>query len=310
MVKQKTLKNIIRATGVGVHTGEKVFLTLSPAPVDTGIVFRRTDLQPNIEIPAKAEYVGDTTFCTALVKDGTRVATIEHLMSALCGLGVDNAYIEVSAPEVPIMDGSSSSFVFLIQSAGLEEQAAPKKFLKIKKPIEVREGEKSAFVEPHDGFKVSFTIDFDHPVIRTSSQEATIDFGVSSYVKEVSRARTFGFLADFEWLQANQLALGGSLDNAIVLDDYKIINEDGLRYDDEFVRHKVLDAVGDLFLLGHPLLGHFHGHKSGHTVNNKLTRAILADPTAWELVTFDEAPKTLPFMPGVPELAGMVPAQA
>ena len=303
MVKQKTLKNVIRATGVGVHTGEKVFLTLQPAPVNTGIVFVRTDCEPKVEIPARAENVGDTTFCTALVKDGARVGTIEHLMSALSGLGVDNCYVNVSAPEVPIMDGSSSSFVFLIQSAGLEEQSEPKKFLKIKKAIEVREGDKFARIQPYDGFKVTFSIDFDHPVFRSGGQKAAIDFGQTSYVKEVSRARTFGFLADFEWLRENNLALGGSLDNAIVLDDYKVINEDGLRYEDEFVRHKVLDAVGDLYLLGYPLLGAFTGHKSGHTLNNKLNRAILEDPTAWEVVSFETSKKSLPFHYPVPELA-------
>ncbi len=302
MVKQKTLKNVIRATGIGVHTGEKVYLTLKPAPVDTGIIFIRSDIDSQIEIPAKGEYVGDTAFCTALVKDGQRVATVEHLLSAMCGLGVDNAYIEVSAPEVPIMDGSSSSFVFLIQSAGLEEQPAPKKYIKVKKPVMVEEGDKWAKVEPHAGFTVDFFIDFDHPVFKKSTRNLTIDFCRTSYVKEVSRARTFGFLKDFEWLRANNLALGGSLDNAIVLDDYKVINEDGLRYDDEFVRHKILDAVGDLYLLGHPLLGKFTGYKSGHTLNNKLVRTLMADAQAWELVSFDE-PKTLPFMPGLQELA-------
>lgn len=296
MVRQKTLKNVIRATGVGVHTGEKVFLTLQPAPPDTGIVFIRTDYEPPVSIPANAEHVGDTAFCTALVKDGVRVATVEHLLSALSGLGVDNCYVKVSAPEVPIMDGSASTFVFLIQSAGIEEQSVPKKFLKLKKTIEVREGDKFARIEPYDGFKITFTIDFEHPVIRNSSQKATLDFGITSYVKEISRARTFGFLADFEWLRSNNLALGGSLDNAIVLDDYKVINEDGLRYEDEFVRHKVLDAIGDIYLLGYPVLGAFYGHKSGHTLNNKLMRAVLAETSAWEVVTFKETQESLPFL--------------
>ncbi len=302
MVKQQTLKNVIRATGIGVHTGEKVFLTLNPAPINTGIVFVRTDCNPPVEIPAKEKYVGDTTFCTALVKDGVRVGTVEHLLSALSGLGVDNARIEVSAPEIPIMDGSASSFVFLIQSAGFEEQSAPRQYIKILEPVEVREDDKWARIEPHDGFKINFSIEFDHPAFRTSTQEAEIDFGITSYVKEVSRARTFGFLADFEWLRANNLALGGSLDNAIVLDDYKVINDDGLRYDDEFVRHKILDAIGDLYQLGYPILGAFSGHKSGHKLNNKLNRALLENKAAWELVTLDNK-KSAPLATAMPDLA-------
>lgn len=288
MLKQRTLRNTIRATGVGVHTGEKVFLTLKPAPVNTGIIFKRIDCDPVVEIPARAEYVGDTSFCTTLMKDGVRVATIEHLLSAMAGLGIDNAIVEVSAPEVPIMDGSSGPFVFLIQSAGIEEQAVSKRFIKILEPVEVRDGDKMARIEPYDGFKVSFTIDFDHPVIRNGGQKSTLDFTSTTYIKQISRARTFGFLSDFEWLRAQNLASGASLDNAIVLDAYRVVNEDGLRYENEFVRHKILDAVGDLYLLGCGVIGAFHGVKSGHTLNNKLIRTLLAHESAWEVVTFEE----------------------
>lgn len=288
MLKQRTLKNVIRATGVGVHTGEKVFLTLRPAPANSGILFRRVDCDPIVEIPARAEYVGDTTFCTSLVKDGARVGTVEHLLSAMAGLGIDNAIIDVSAPEVPIMDGSAGPFVFLIQSAGIKEQAVTKRFIKILKPIEVQDGDKLARIEPYDGFKVTFEIDFDHPVIRNGGQNSTLEFTSMSYIKMVSRARTFGFLSDFEWLRAKNLASGASLDNAIVLDDFRVINEDGLRFDNEFVRHKILDAVGDLYLMGHGVLGAFHGVKSGHTLNNKLIRTLLADETAWEIVSYKD----------------------
>lgn len=303
MLKQRTLKNVIRATGVGVHTGEKVFLTLRPAPANTGILFRRVDCNPPVEIPAKAEYVGDTSFCTTLVKDGVRVGTVEHLLSAMAGLGIDNAIIELSAPEVPIMDGSSGPFVFLIQSAGIKEQNAPKRFIKIKKAVEVRDGDKWARIEPFDGFKVSFTIDFDHPVFRNGGQKSTLDFTSMAYIKQVSRARTFGFLSDFEWLRAKNLASGASLDNAIVLDEYKVLNEDGLRYDDEFVRHKVLDAIGDLYLLGYGLIGSFHGVKSGHTLNNKLIRALLAEEKAYEIVNFEDK-QTAPITYAAPEILG------
>ncbi len=303
MLKQRTLKNVIRATGVGVHTGEKVFLTLRPAPANTGILFRRIDCNPPVEIPAKAEYVGDTSFCTTLVKDGVRVGTVEHLLSAMAGLGIDNAIIELSAPEVPIMDGSSGPFVFLIQSAGIKEQNAPKRFIKIKKAIEVRDGDKWARIEPFDGFKVSFTIDFDHPVFRNGGQKSTLDFTSMAYIKQVSRARTFGFLKDFEWLRAKNLASGASLDNAIVLDEYKVLNEDGLRYDDEFVRHKVLDAIGDLYLLGYGLIGSFHGVKSGHTLNNKLIRALLAEEHAYEIVNFEDK-QSAPITYAAPEILG------
>jgi len=303
MFKQRTLKNVIRATGVGVHTGQKVFLTLRPAPANSGIVFVRTDCVPPVEIPAKPEYVGDTSFCTTLVKDGVRVGTVEHLLSAMAGLGIDNAIIELSAPEVPIMDGSSGPFVFLIQSAGIKEQSAPKRFIKIKKAVEVRDGDKIARIEPFDGFKVSFTIDFDHPVFRNGGQKSTLDFTSMAYIKQVSRARTFGFLSDFEWLRAKNLASGASLDNAIVLDEYKVLNEDGLRYDDEFVRHKVLDAIGDLYLLGHGLIGAFHGVKSGHTLNNKLIRALLAEENAYEIVSFEDK-QTAPITYAAPESLG------
>lgn len=303
MLKQRTLKNVIRATGVGVHTGEKVFLTLRPAPANTGIIFVRVDCNPPVEIPARPEYVGDTSFCTTLVKDGVRVGTVEHLLSALAGLGIDNVIIELSAPEVPIMDGSSGPFVFLIQSAGIKELNAPKRFIKIKKAVEVRDGDKIARIEPYDGFKVSFTIDFDHPVFRNGGQKSTLDFTSMSYIKQVSRARTFGFLSDFEWLRAKNLASGASLDNAIVLDEYKVLNEDGLRYDDEFVRHKVLDAIGDLYLLGYGLIGAFHGVKSGHTLNNKLIRALLAEEHAYEIVNFEDK-QTAPITYAAPELMG------
>ncbi len=288
MIQQRTLKNVIRATGVGVHTGDKVLMTLRPAPVDTGIVFRRIDCDPPLEILAQAKYVGDTRFCTTLIHQNIRVGTVEHLLSALAGLGIDNLYVELSASEVPIMDGSSGPFVFLLQSAGIQLQKAPKKFIRIKKSIEVRHEDKWAKLEPHDGFKVGFQIEFDHPVIRSTEQYSVIDLSNTSYVKEVSRARTFGFLKDFEWLRSNNLAQGCSLDNAIALDEYRVLNENGLRYDDEFVRHKILDAIGDLYLLGHNMIGSFKGHKSGHALNNKLIRAVLETPEAWEIVTFEE----------------------
>lgn len=289
MLKQRTLKNLIKATGVGVHTGEKVYLTLRPAAANTGIVFRRTDLTPAMDIPATVENVGDTRMSSCLIKSGVRIATVEHLMSAFAGLGIDNAYVDLTAPELPIMDGSAGPFVFLIQSAGIEEQNALKKFIRIKKKIIVEQGDKKAWVDRYEGFKVSFTIDFDHPVLRKSNQTAELDFAKTSYVKEVSRARTFGFLADFEKLRQNNLSLGASLDNAIAVDNYRVINEDGLRYDDEFVKHKVLDAIGDLYLLGHNLIGAFHGYKSGHELNNLLLRTLLADEKAWEIVTFPDS---------------------
>ncbi|MGC1955529.1 MAG: UDP-3-O-acyl-N-acetylglucosamine deacetylase [Gammaproteobacteria bacterium] len=289
MVHQCTLKNVIRATGVGLHTGEKVYLTLRPAPVNTGIVFRRVDLEQPVAIRAKPENVGDTRLSTTLVSGEVRISTVEHLLSAMAGLGIDNAIIDVSAPEVPIMDGSAGPFVFLIQSAGIRRQSAAKQFLRIRRTVRVEEGDKWAKFAPWNGFKISFSIDFDHPVFRDSATNTTIDFSTTSYVREISRARTFGFMRDLEHLRENNLALGGSLDNAVVVDDYRILNEDGLRYKGEFVRHKVLDAIGDLYLLGYGLIGAFAGHKSGHALNNKLLQALLADQAAWELVSFGQA---------------------
>lgn len=288
MIRQRTLKNVIRATGVGLHTGEKVYLTLRPAPADSGIRFRRVDLDPIVEIKASPENVGSTTLSTSLRAGDVQVSTVEHLLSAMAGLGIDNAFVDLSAEEVPIMDGSAGPFVFLIQSAGVEEQNAPKQFIRIKRPIRVEEEDKWAQVEPFDGFKVSFAIEFNHPVFSECRNEASVDFSTISFVKEVSRARTFGFRCDLEALHANNRALGASVDNAIVVDDYRVLNDDGLRYDDEFVKHKVLDAIGDLYLLGHSLIGAFSGYKSGHALNNKLLRALLADDAAWEMVTFDE----------------------
>lgn len=289
MIRQRSLRNTIRATGVGLHTGEKVYLTLRPAPVDTGIIFRRTDLDPVLEIPARAENVGDTTLSTTLTSGSERVSTVEHLLSAMAGLGIDNAYIELSAPEVPIMDGSAGPFVFLLQSAGVEEQDAPKKFIRIKRPVVVEQGDKVASFLPFDGFKVSFTIEFDHPVFRDRVAHAEVDFSTTSFVKEVSRARTFGFMHEFEYLRSKGLARGGSVDNAIVVDEYRILNQDGLRYEDEFVKHKVLDAIGDLYLLGNSLIGEFRAHKSGHALNNESLRALIDQRDAWEVVTFNDA---------------------
>ncbi len=294
MVKQRTLKNLIRATGIGVHTGKKIYLTLRPAPVNTGVVFRRIDLSPEVDIPATAENVGDTTLSSCLIKDKVRVATVEHLMAALAGLGIDNVYVDINAPEIPIMDGSAGPFVFLVRSAGIEEQDAPKKFLKIKRKIKVKDGDKWACMAPYNGFKVSFTIDFNHPVFRDLPQTATVDFARSSFTKEISRARTFGLLSDYERLRASNLALGSSLDNAIVVDEYRVINEDGLRCKDEFVKHKMLDAIGDLYLLGHSVIGSFSGYKSGHSLNNNLLKTLLAAEDAWEIVTFEDA-KKVPF---------------
>jgi UDP-3-O-[3-hydroxymyristoyl] N-acetylglucosamine deacetylase len=301
MINQRTLKNVIRATGVGLHTGEKVYLTLRPAPVDTGVVFRRIDLDMPVEVPARADNVGDTRLSTSLEKDGVKISTVEHLMSAFAGLGIDNAYVDLTAPEVPIMDGSAGPFVFLLQSAGIQEQSTAKKYIRIKKKLRLEDGDKWAQFKPLDGFKVSFTIDFDHPVIKNAVQIATVDFSTTSFVKEISRARTFGFMHDLEALRDAGLARGGSLDNAIVMDNYHILNEDGLRYEDEFVKHKVLDAIGDLYLLGHPLIGEFSAYKSGHELNNRLLRKLIADKSAYEVVSFDdpeEAP--IPFVKTVP----------
>jgi len=294
MIKQRTLKNIIRATGVGLHTGDKVYMTLRPAAPNTGIVFRRTDLDPPVDIRARQDNVGDTRLSTTLMNGEVRVATVEHLLSAMAGLGIDNAYVDLSAPEVPIMDGSAGPFVFLLQSAGIEEQPVAKRFIRIKKPIKVQEGDKWASFEPFEGFKVGFSIDFNHPIISKRTSRAEIDFSTTSFVKEVSRARTFGFMRDIEMLREHNLALGGSMDNAVVLDDYRVLNEDGLRYEDEFVKHKILDAIGDLYLLGHSLIGAYHAHKSGHELNNKLLHALIADASAWEEVSYHEDPAVSP----------------
>jgi UDP-3-O-[3-hydroxymyristoyl] N-acetylglucosamine deacetylase len=286
MVRQRTLKNLIRATGVGLHTGEKVYMTLRPAPVNTGIVFCRTDLDPVVSIQGQAEMVGETTLGTTLIKNGVRVATVEHLLSALAGLGIDNAFVDLNASEVPIMDGSAGPFVFLVQSAGIAEQDADKRFIRIKRPVEVRDGDKWVRLDPFDGFKVNFEIEFDHPIFKTHQRKASMDFSSMSFLKEVSRARTFGFMRDMETLRSGNLVKGGSLDNAIVLDDYRILNEDGLRYENEFVRHKILDAIGDLYLLGHTLIGEYSGYKSGHGLNNKLLRTLIDTEDAWDSIVF------------------------
>ncbi|GAC1301526.1 MAG: UDP-3-O-acyl-N-acetylglucosamine deacetylase [Steroidobacteraceae bacterium] len=287
MLNQRTLKNSIRATGVGLHTGKKVLMTLRPAPPDTGIVFRRTDLDEPVDIKARAENVGETTMGTTLHSRDVKISTVEHLLSALAGLGIDNALVEVSAGEVPIMDGSAGPFVFLLQSAGIEEQKAPKRFIRILQSLTVTEGDKWARFDPYDGFKVNFEIEFNHPIFKKHSQIASMDFSTTSFLREVSRARTFGFMRDLESLRARNLALGGNMDNAIVLDDYRVLNEDGLRYEDEFVKHKILDAIGDLYLLGHSLIGEFSGYKSGHALNNKLLRTLIGTEAAWEEVTFE-----------------------
>jgi UDP-3-O-[3-hydroxymyristoyl] N-acetylglucosamine deacetylase len=287
MTNQRTPKKVIQATGVGLHSGEKVLLTLRPAPINTGIVFRRVDLSPVVEIPASYEYVGDTMLCTTLHHKHVKIATVEHLLSALAGLGIDNAYIDVNAPELPIMDGSAAPFVFLIQSAGIREQTAPKKFIRILKPIRIEDNGKYVQFLPHNGYKVSFTIDFDHPVFNDKPQTLTFDFSKTSYVKEVCRARTFGFLSDYEKLRECDLAKGGSLDNAVVVDDYRVLNEDGLRFESEFVTHKVLDAIGDLYLLGSSLIGAFEGYRSGHELNNRLLRELMVRQDAWEYTYFD-----------------------
>jgi len=300
LIRQRTLKNMIRATGVGLHTGAKVYMTLRPAAANTGIVFRRTDLTPPVEIKGEPYAVGDTRLSSCLERDGVRVSTVEHLMSALAGLGIDNAYVDLTAPEVPILDGSAGPFVFLLQSAGIEEQNARKKFIRIQKPVEVRDGDKWVRFEPHNGFKLTMSIDFAHPVFDKTPQSVTVDFSTTSYVKEVSRARTFGFMQDVETMRSQGLALGGSLDNAIVMDEYRVLNTDGLRYEDEFVKHKVLDAIGDLYLLGHPLIGAFSGHKTGHALNNRLLRRLMEDKPSWELVSFErpeDAPVFLTWQP-------------
>ena len=287
MLRQRTLKSLVSASGVGLHTGSKVRLTLRPAPPDTGIVFRRVDLASPVSIPARAELIGESRLASTLVKGEVKIHTIEHLMSALGGLGVDNAYVDLDAPEVPIMDGSASPFVLLVQQAGIEEQAAPKRFLRVTRRVEVRDGDKWARLDPYDGYRLSFSIEFSHPVIERSTQSVTVDFAETSYLKEIARARTFGFMHDMEDLRDSGLALGGGLDNAVVLDEYRVLNAEGLRFADEFIRHKLLDAIGDLYLLGKPLLGAFTAHKSGHALNNQLVRALLADQSAFEVVSFD-----------------------
>ncbi|HEY7754283.1 MAG TPA: UDP-3-O-acyl-N-acetylglucosamine deacetylase [Steroidobacteraceae bacterium] len=288
MASQRTLKTSIRATGIGLHTGRKVLMVLRPAPPNTGIVFRRVDLDPPVDIPAAATRVTETTLGTTLSRDGAGVSTVEHLLSALAGLGIDNCFVELTAAEVPIMDGSAGPFVFLIQSAGIDVQAAPKRFVRVRRRVEVKDGDKWARFDPYEGFRVNFEIEFDHPVFHRHAQRATMEFSTTTFLREVSRARTFGFMRDLEHLRGRNLALGGTLDNAIVLDDYRILNEDGLRYEDEFVRHKILDAIGDLYLLGHSLIGEYTAYKSGHGLNNRLLRTLLADSAAWEEVTFRE----------------------
>jgi UDP-3-O-[3-hydroxymyristoyl] N-acetylglucosamine deacetylase len=289
MLRQRTLKSLIRASGVGLHTGQKVRMTLRPAPVDTGIVFRRIDLAFPVDIPARAELVGEARLASTLVKADVKVHTVEHLMSAFGGLGIDNAFVDLDAPELPIMDGSASPFVLLIQQAGIEQQGAPKRFLRVTRRVEVAEGDKWARLEPYEGYRLSFSIDFRHPVIEKSTQSVAVDFAETSYLKEIARARTFGFMHEVENLRESGLALGGGLENAVVLDEYRVLNAEGLRFADEFIRHKLLDAVGDLYLLGKPLLGAFSAHKSGHALNNRLLRAALADAGALETVSFDRA---------------------
>lgn len=305
MLKQRTVKQLVKTIGIGLHSGTRVDLTLRPAPPDTGIVFRRVDLVPPVELPASASGVGDTRMASTLDKDGVKVSTVEHLMSACAGLGIDNLYIDLTAEEIPIMDGSASSFVFLLQQAGLQEQEAAKKFIRVKKPVEVREGEgdklKWARLEPYNGFKLKFFIEFNHPAVDRTGQLAEVDFEVESYVKEIARARTFGFMQDVETLRGMGLARGGSLENAIVMDEYRILNQDGLRYENEFVRHKILDAIGDLYLVGHPLLAAYIAHKSGHGLNNQLLRALLEQPDAYDIVTFDsieQAPRSYSLQAG------------
>ena len=303
MIRQRTLKNPIRATGVGLHTGDKIYLTLRPAEPNAGIVFRRTDLDPPVDIPATAHNVGDTMLSTTLMNGDVRVSTVEHLLSAMAGLGVDNVVVEVSASEIPIMDGSAGPFVFLIQSAGIVEQDAPKEFIRILKPVTVEHEDKKASFRPYDGFRILFSIDFDLPVFQGRTLSAEVDFSSTTFVKEVSRARTFGFMHEIEYLRSKGLVRGGSMDNAIVLDSNTILNEDGLRYEDEFARHKILDAIGDLYLLGHSLIGEFEAYKSGHALNNQLLRALLEQPDAWEIATFENDDDTAPISYMKPALA-------
>ncbi|MDQ1094553.1 UDP-3-O-[3-hydroxymyristoyl] N-acetylglucosamine deacetylase [Xanthomonas sacchari] len=295
MTQQRTLKNTIRATGVGLHSGDKVYMTLRPAPADHGIVFRRVDLDPAVDVPADAELVTETTLCTGLSRGQAKIQTVEHLMSAMAGLGVDNAIVELSSAELPIMDGSAGPFVFLLQSAGIVEQDKAKRFIRIKREVEVRDGDKVARFMPYDGgYKLGFTIQFDHPMIPAKQSRQEIEFSTMAYIKEISRARTFGFMRDLEYMRERNLGLGGSMDNAIVLDEFRVLNDDGLRYADEFVRHKILDAIGDLYLAGGAILGAYEGYKSGHALNNKLVRALLAEQAAWEWVSFESAAQQAP----------------
>jgi len=289
MIRQRTLKSLVKATGVGLHGGRKVQLVLRPAAPDSGIVFHRVDVDPPVDLPADPYSVCDTRMCSGLERDGIKVGTVEHLMSALAGLGIDNLHVDVDAPELPILDGSAGPFVFLLQSAGIEEQAAPKRFLRVLKPVEYKDGDKWVRLAPHDGFRLTFSIVFNHPAIDTTTTSVTVDFAEQSYVRDVARARTFGFMQDVEFMRANGLALGGSLDNAIVMDEYRVLNVEGLRYVDEFAKHKVLDAIGDLYLCGHPLLAAYSAHKAGHALNNQILRVLLEDRTAWEIVTFERA---------------------
>lgn len=287
MIRQRTLKTLVATTGVGLHTGERVTLTLRPAPADTGVVFRRVDLDPVADLKADPFLVTDTRLCSLLESGAARVSTVEHLMSALAGLGVDNVFVDLTGPEIPILDGSSAPIVYLLQTAGIVEQAAAKRYVRILEPVEVKDGDKWARFEPHNGFRIDFTIDFRHPVFERSGKRVVIDFAVQSYAQEVARARTFGFVHEVEYLRNNGLALGGSLDNAIVMDEYRVLNQDGLRYEDEFAKHKVLDAIGDLYLLGHPIIGAFVAYKSGHALNNALLRALVEQKSAWEYTSFE-----------------------
>jgi len=289
MIAQRTLKAPIRASGIGLHSGRQVHISMLPAPVNTGIVFRRVDVSPAVEMPASAVLVGEATMCSTLVKDGVKVATVEHIMSAFAGMGIDNCVVELSSPEIPILDGSAAPFIYLLQSNGVVAQSAPRRFMRIKQPVQVGDGDKYARLEPYEGYRLSFGIEFKHPAFKTSAQTAVLEFTPANYVKEVARARTFGFMRDFEVLRANNLALGASMDNAVALDNYRVVNPDGLRFDDEFVRHKILDAVGDLYLIGAPLLGAYTAYKSGHALNNQLACAVLKDEKAWEWVTFEGA---------------------
>lgn len=303
MIKQRTIKHAVKETGIGLHKGDKVTMTLRPAPANTGIVFRRIDLEPFVDIPAKADAVGDTMLCTCLTnEDGASISTVEHLASALAGMGIDNIIVEVDSNELPIMDGSASPFIFLLQSAGIEELNAPKRFIRIKKPIRIEDGDKWAEFHPYDGFRMDFQIDFDHPVISQTRQHVVMDFSADSYVEEVSRARTFGFLKDLEYMNANNLALGGSMENAVALDEYRVLNPEGLRYDDEFLKHKILDAVGDLYLGGHSIIGELRAYKTGHGLNNKLLNAMLKDQNCWEFVNY-ENDEQLPISFASPVLA-------